>query len=198
MTDRRDPGISRAADAAESWLAVGRVLGAFGVRGEIKVEPWAPAADSVLNVARHWRFVVPDGQDFGPAKQRLLDQLPFSVPATQAIATVRVQGESIVARLDAPLTREQAEALKGFEIRVDRAAFPPAAEDEFYHADLIGCEAVNTAGERLGRIVDIDDQGVQTLLRLEGGMLIPFVAAHVLDVRLAAREVLVDWGADWL
>ena len=180
------------------WLAVGRVLGAFGVHGELKLEPWSPAGESVLNGARRWRLEWPAGPAPGPEKARLLAGLPFRIPAELEVASTRRQGSVIVARLREPLSREMADALKGVEVRVERTDFPAPAEDEFYHVDLIGCQAVNPAGEQLGRVVAVDDQGVQPLLRLEGGGLIPFVAAHVLEVRLGAGEILVDWGADWL
>ena len=95
------------------------------------------------------------------------------------------------------LTREQAMALKGVELQVDRADFPPADEDEFYHADLIGCEVIGQGGARLGTAVAVDDHGAQQVLRLDDGLLIPFVEAIVTTVDLAARRIEVDWAADW-
>ena len=114
----------------------------------------------------------------------------------------RVQGDALVAELvlldgQPPLTREQGLALKGVEIQVDRADFPPTQDDEFYHADLIGCEVIGQQGARLGTVVAVDDHGAQQVLRLDDGMLIPFVEAIVQSVDIAARRIQADWAADW-
>ena len=118
------------------------------------------------------------------------------------LRTVRLQGDALVAELvlldgQPPLTREQGLALKGVEIQVDRADFPPTQDDEFYHADLIGCEVIGQQGARLGTVVAVDDHGAQQVLRLDDGMLIPFVEAIVQSVDIAARRIQADWAADW-
>jgi 16S rRNA processing protein RimM len=62
---------------------------------------------------------------------------------------------------------------------------------------------VNRAGEALGTVVGLLDNGVQSVLRIappEGTgaeRLIPFVAAYVDAVDLAARTIRVDWGLDY-
>lgn len=96
-----------------------------------------------------------------------------------------------------PMTREQAMGLKGVEIEVDRADFPSLDEDEFYHTDLIGCQVIGRQKLPLGTVVAVDDHGAQQVLRLEDGLLIPFVEAIVLSVDLVDRRIEVDWAADW-
>ncbi len=159
------------------WIGVGRIRGSHGVQGALKIEPYAAASESVLRHARRWRLVEavepsPDGSDALVAELVLLDGQP-------------------------PLTREQGLALKGVEIQVDRADFPPTQDDEFYHADLIGCEVIGQQGARLGTVVAVDDHGAQQVLRLDDGMLIPFVEAIVQSVDIAARRIQADWAADW-
>ena len=127
---------------------------------------------------------------------------PLVLPQIVRRGRCRVQGDMLVAELvlldgQPALTREQAMALKGVELQVDRADFPPADEDEFYHADLIGCEVIGQGGARLGTVVAVDDHGAQQVLRLDDGLLIPFVEAIVTTVDLAARRIEVDWAADW-
>ena len=115
----------------------------------------------------------------------------------------RLQGDALVAELvlldgQPPLTREQGLALKGVEIQVDRADFPPTQDDEFYHADLIGCEVIGQQGARLGTVVAVDDHGAQQVLRLDDGMLIPFVEAIVPTVDVEAGHIVVDAPAGLL
>ena len=43
-------------------------------------------------------------------------------------------------------TREDAEALKGTRLYAPRDRLPALPDDEFYHADLIGLDVVDTGG----------------------------------------------------
>ena len=189
------------------WIGVGRIRGSQGVQGALKIEPYAAASESVLRHARRWRLVEaaepsPDGTPAGqvPAPRRAAR--PLALPQVVRRGRCRLQGDALVAELvlldgQPPLTREQALALKGVEIQVDRADFPPTQDDEFYHADLIGCEVIGQQGARLGTVVAVDDHGAQQVLRLDDGMLIPFVEAIVQSVDIAARRIQADWAADW-
>ena len=148
------------------------------------------------------RCQVPAQRLLPRARPRRCRGAPVVLPQIVRRGRCRVQGDMLVAELvlldgQPALTREQAMVLKGVELQVDRADFPPADEDEFYHADLIGCEVIGQGGARLGTVVAVDDHGAQQVLRLDDGLLIPFVEAIVTTVDLAARRIEVDWAADW-
>ncbi len=172
------------------WVAVGVIRGAFGVRGAVKIEPYAGPESSVLEHARRWRLDRP--------AQGTVARSPIPLPVDISAAAARRHGAFIVATLEPPLTREQAIALKGAEVLVDRADFPPLEADEYYWTDLIGCRVSNPAGEDLGEVAGLEDHGAHSVLRLGNGILIPFVAAHVLEVEPQARRIVADWSADWL
>jgi 16S rRNA processing protein RimM len=178
------------ASTGARWVTVGVVRGAFGVRGAVKVEPYAGAESSVLEQVARWRLDRP-----APGT---VARSPLPLPADVTAHGARRHGAFVVATLDPPLTREQALALKGAEVQVDRADFPELPEDEHYWTDLIGCWVSNPAGEDLGTVAGLEDHGAHSVLRLENGMLIPFVAAYVLEVRPQERRILADWSADWL
>ena len=189
------------------WIGVGRIRGSHGVQGALKIEPYAAASESVLRHARRWRLVEAvepsaDGAPAGQAPAPRRAARPLALPQVVRRGRCRVQGDALVAELvlldgQPPLTREQGLALKGVEIQVDRADFPPTQDDEFYHADLIDCEVIGQQGARLGTVVAVDDHGAQQVLRLDDGMLIPFVEAIVQSVDIAARRIQADWAADW-
>lgn len=202
--------------ASPQWVAVGRIRDSHGVNGALKIEAYSVSAhDSVLRHIKRWRLVEPGPAPVagtaapGPevARAPVVPAVrpaarPLSLPLVVRRGRCRVQGDALVAELvlldgHPPLTREQARMLKGVEIEVDRADFPPAADGEFYHADLIGCEVIGQQDARLGTVVAIDDHGAQQVMRLGDGMLIPFVAAIVLSVDLTGRQIRVDWAADW-
>ena len=92
-------------------------------------------------------------------------------------------------------TKEAADALKGVTLHADRARLPKLPDDEFYHADLIGLDVVDTGGAPLGRVAAILNHGAGDILDVTGGAkpwLIPFTLAAVPTVDLAARRIVVD------
>ena len=72
-----------------------------------------------------------------------------------------------IARFAEVTTRNAAEALRGTALTVPRSSLPPLAEDEYYHADLIGLACVSTTGEMLGLCVAIDNFGAGDVLEIE-------------------------------
>ncbi len=171
------------------WIAVGVIRGAFGVHGALKVEPYTDIESTVLNRLDQWRIeATPTVADH---------RLPFPLPAQVAVQGRRQHGGLLIATIEPAISREQAMALKGAEVLADRTLFPATEPDEYYWADLIGCTVSNPAGETLGQVLALDDNGAQAVLRLDSGILIPFVAAIVLEVIPAQRRIVADWSADW-
>ena len=62
--------------------------------------------------------------------------------------------------------RNAAEAMRGTELFVARDALPPADEDEFYHADLIGLEARDSEGRLLGKVAAVHNFGASDVIEL--------------------------------
>jgi 16S rRNA processing protein RimM len=155
---------------------MGRVAGSYGVRGWIKVVPGGGVLDALPGVAEWW-----------------LGERAFRV------SEARVHGATVVARLDGVETREQALALKGKVVSIERAALPEAEEGHYYLADLVGLDVVNEQGERLGTVKQWTTNGAQDVMELAGERtrLIPWVSAIVKQVDFAGRRIVVEWGADW-
>ncbi|MBV8062483.1 MAG: 16S rRNA processing protein RimM, partial [Nevskia sp.] len=86
----------------------------------------------------------------------------------------RVQGNGLVARISdaagAPIEdRNIAAALIGTEVQVERSALPKPPPGSYYWDDLVGLEVVSNAGEPLGRVVSVTENGAQDVLVLEDG-----------------------------
>ncbi len=176
------PGDDFPTDAVE----VGRVLGAWGIKGWIKVQPFATDPQALFSTKR-WHLRPPDGPGVRP-------------PALLHITQSREQGGLVVAGAQEVLDRNAAEALHGARVFVARSSFPTAGDDEYYWVDLIGCAVVNREGVALGTVADLIDTGVHSVLRVVQGddeRLIPFVAAYIDSVDLPARSISVDWGLDF-
>ena len=163
---------------------MGWIAGAHGVRGGIKVQPVSAAPDALLGHATWW--------------VRSRDGAPWRQCRTIA---GRMHSGALVAQLEGVATREQAQALRGSEIGVPRSALPPAEKNEIYWDDLAGLEVRNREGVVLGTVTDVVAHGAHPLLRVARPAaapgperLIPYVAAIVDRVDLAARRIDVDWG----
>ena len=162
-------------------VTVGRVSGAFGVRGWLKVRSDCEPVEQLLryspwqmNTATGWRsHVLVDG---------------------------KVHGSGLVAKLADIDDRDQARELAGADIVVDRSQLPVLAEDEYYWHDLIGLGVVTRDGNELGRVSGLMQTGTNDVLVVSGERerLIPFIREQVvLAVDAEARRIEVDWDPDF-
>lgn len=135
----------------ELLLAVGRVARAHGVRGRILIAPYNAASEGLTRVRQLW------------VGERL-----FEVDRAE-----RVNLGYLVA-LRGIESREEADKLRGEQVRAARSDLPPLEEGELYAVDLIGFQVVDTQGRPRGVVEDVEEAGPQDLLRLRGGALVPF------------------------
>ena len=106
-------------------------------------------------------------------------------------------GGALTVKLSGVEDRDQAQALRGSQVCVLRSELPQRAEQDFYRADLIGCEVVNLAGAGLGTVLHFIETPAQVLMVVRGAQeyWIPAVPQHLRRVELQARRVVVDWDA---
>ncbi len=168
-------------------VVLGRITAPFGVRGWVKIQFYGDDPQAWAKMPRWWLGV--DEQAAEAAWQ------------AKPLAECRPHGKGLVARFDGFEDCNAAEKLVGFYIGAPREALPKTAENEYYWADLIGLEVVNLAGERLGRVAELVRAGAHEVLdvRDEDGhqRLLPFVAAVIEEVDLAASRIRVAWERDW-
>jgi 16S rRNA processing protein RimM len=89
---------------------------------------------------------------------------------------------------------DDAELLRGSEVRIpptERVALDPG---EYFQSDLIGCEVRDRKTKRvIGRVTGWEEFGGPSLLQIDGGrLLIPFVKALCVDIRPADRVIETD------
>ncbi len=159
---------------------MGRVAGAYGVRGWLKVTPGGGARESLAAASEWWIG--------GRAYE---------------VREARAHSATVVASLAGLENREQAQALTGEEVGVRRDILPPAGEGHYYLDDLVGLEVVNEQGERLGVVKQLFSNGAQDVMEVAGDgenartRLMPWVPAVVKAVDLPAGRVTVEWQVDW-
>lgn len=178
------------ADAVE----VGRIAAAWGVKGWVRVHPYA-ADPAALLASKQWYL------------QPSADRADAVGPGPREVVQARRHGGGVVAAIRGVADRDAAERLCGAQVFVARASFPAPEADEYYWVDLIGLAVRNRDGVDLGEVVGLIDTGVHCVLRVQllaaagaeapPERLIPFVGAYVDRVDRAGRRILVDWGLDY-
>src|SRR4249919_1150805 len=98
-------------------ILVGRVAGAFGVKGEVRITSFTAEPAALVGYKTLLRE---DGQ------------------VALTLSGGRAAKSGVVARAKEVETREQAEALRGLRLYIPRDVLPEPDEDEFYVTDLIG------------------------------------------------------------
>jgi 16S rRNA processing protein RimM len=155
-------------------ILLGRVAGAFGVRGEVRITAYG---EDPLTLLAYKTLKREDGS-----------------PAL-TLTSGRAAKGGLIARAKEVETREQAEALRGLRLFIPREALPEPEEDEFYHADLIGLAVETPQGERLGRVKAVQNFGAGDLLEIDPGQgrptrLLPFTRDVVPEVRIAEKRLI--------
>jgi 16S rRNA processing protein RimM len=158
-------------------VVVGRIGAAHGIKGEVRVKSFTAAP---LDLAGYGPLEAADGC-------RLTVEAARPAGASPDMLVVRFEGIA---------DRNAAEALNGLDLSVPRERLPEPEADEFYHADLIGLDAVTPAGAPLGTIIAVPNYGAGDLVEiapLKGPtLLVPFTRANVPEIDLAAGRVTVD------
>lgn len=160
--------------APQSRVLLGAIVAAHGLKGEVKVKCFTAAPE---NIAAYG--VLEDAA--GERRFRL--------------RVVRRLGDGVLAAIEGVADRTAAEALRGVELYVPRAALPVAEGDEFYHVDLIGLKVERETGEALGTVVAVHQFGANDVLdvRQEKGqsLLLPFTRETVPVVDIAGGRLVV-------
>jgi 16S rRNA processing protein RimM len=155
-------------------ILLAAIIGAQGLKGAVKVKLFTEAPESLSR--------------YGVLKDR--DGTRFEV------TTIRSgkDGEAVIS-FAGIADRDAAEALKGTELFIARDQLPATAEEEFYHADLIGLEAQDSEGRTLGKVAAIHNYGasdVMEIARPDGdSVLLAFTRETVPVIDIAGRRVVV-------
>jgi 16S rRNA processing protein RimM len=158
----------------DDLIMVGRVAGAFGVRGEVRITSFTAEP---LALVDYKTLLREDGQ-----------------PAL-TLTGGRVAKGGVVARAREIETRDQAEAARGLKLYIPRSVLPPPDdEDEFYVADLVGLDVVSPDGQPLGHVRSVRDFGAGDLLEVEPpageSWWLPFTREAVPQVSIAERRIV--------
>ena len=157
------------------------MTGLYGVKGWIKVHSYTHPRENIVNFRR---WMLRRGED----------------RASMSVENGRLQGRTVVAKLLEVDDRDEARALIGAEIMVERDDLPPCEPDEYYWTDLEGLGVRSASGDALGRVDYLFSTGAHDILVVEGDRqrLIPFVMHRVVrEIDMQRGVIVVDWDPDY-
>ncbi|MCR6685227.1 ribosome maturation factor RimM [Pseudoxanthomonas sp.] len=164
-------------------ILMGRVTGAFGVRGDVKIESWTEPRAQIFRY-QPWT----------------LRAAANGIERELSGARGRDTGKHVVATLPGCEDRDAAEALRGTEIWVPREVLPPPAPGEYYWVDLEGLRVVTVDGVALGEVSHLLSTGANDVMVVRGERerMLPFVQPdYVRSVDFDSGTITVDWDPEF-
>ncbi|HEX9068976.1 MAG TPA: ribosome maturation factor RimM [Ktedonobacterales bacterium] len=156
-------------------MAVGEVVGVFGLRGELKVRPLTDFPERFATTKTIYA-----GADL----------------VAYAVRSARVHKEQVILGLEGIGDPDAAETLRGKTLYIPASELMPLAEGQFYLHDLRGLAVRHVNGTELGIVTDVLTGGGNDLLVIRRAgkpeVLFPFVKEYVRSVDLASRILVVD------
>jgi len=161
-------------------VVMGRIGGAFGIKGWVKVQTFTQSLDGLIEYSTWWLSAAQGWRE-------------------NRVEEAAVHGRLIIAKLSGIDDRSAAEQLRGCEVAVPRSQLPANQPGEYYWAELIGLGVTNVQGVMLGRVGKLLETAAQQVLLVEGARerLIPFIDSVVVSVDVAGGSLVVDWDADF-
>lgn len=165
----------RKSPSPQRRVLLGHIVGAHGIRGAVLVRSYAADPQAIAAYG------------------------PLETEAGERALTLAVEGataKGLICRVAGVADRTQAERLKGVALYVARERLPPAAEGEYYHADLVGLDAATEGGAALGRVVAVLNFGAGDILEVRPAdaratVLYPMTDAVVRRVDLDAGVIVL-------
>ena len=162
-------------------VVVAAILGAHGVRGDVRVKSFTAEPEAVF--------------DYAPLLSEDGDVLIDPIRA-------RAAKDHFVVTPQTPRQKEEWDALKGTKLYVPRERLPDVEEDEFYIDDLIGLDVFGGGNEKIGRVKAVLNHGAGDLIEIQSEtrrkpVLVPFTLVDVPVVDLKKSRIIVSDFETW-
>lgn len=131
------------------YFQIGKIVSAHGIKGYVKVYP-----------------ITDDPARFAELETVFLD--PGLTGAKLHIEKAEAKGNLVLIKFEGIKDRNEAEALKGKALYIERALAAPLEEDEYYLVDLIGLPVQDTEGCHVGQLAEIIQTGAADVFYIKG------------------------------
>ncbi len=160
-------------------VIVGRIARPHGIRGEVVIDPSTDFPEE--RFAEGATVFAERGGAAAP-------------PEAMTVTAFRMHAGRPIVRFEASGTMDDAEALRGLELRVPESELGELPENVWYHHQLLGSRVRTKDGRDVGTVTAISGPTERSILVIdgpEGQSLVPLVAAFC-TVDVAGKTVEID------
>jgi 16S rRNA processing protein RimM len=153
------------------YVAIGRVLGAWGVRGDLKIQPLAPQSALLA------------GHSVSIARSE------YTIERSDA------SGRFVRLKIAGVDNREEAQLLRGAYLQAREEDLKPLPDGEYYRFQLVGLAVICIDGRNLGRVVDVisaPENDVYVVKGPDGEVLIPAIDDVVQEIDLKNETISIE------
>ncbi len=163
------------------YIEIGKVVNTFGIKGELKIVSESDFVD--------YRYAV---------GKTIFLKLRNTIKEVR-VSSYRVHKGNILITIDKIYDINEVEKYIGADVLADKLDVPPLEDGEFYIDDVVGLDAYNETGEKIGKVVDVILIPANDLIEIEllNGKkeLIPYVDEYILEItedKIVVRLLEVD------
>lgn len=160
----------------DQYVLLGKIVKVHGLRGEVKIYSYSGQP-----------------KNFHGYKELVLVDSTGGLTLPLDVLKVRVQGKIAILQLATVDCRNRAEETVGYGVLIKKDRLPAPDEDEYYWHQYEGKLIEDLAGETIGRVVSLFNNGAQDILVVRSGageILIPVTKNIV--VQETADALIVD------
>lgn len=171
-------------DKPTSWVVIGRIGAAYGLKGWLKLHSFTQPTENILNY-QDW-YVKHSGSN---ESWRLLPK-----------PEVRWQNNILLVHIPGCSDRESTAVYVNADIGVLREQLAELKGDEYYWHDLEGCSVINQDDVMLGQVAYVLETGANEVLvvKAERERLIPYILEEtILAVDIQEKIIRVRWDPDF-
>ncbi len=161
----------------QQYLEVGKIINTHGINGEVKVIPLTDDPQRFYKL--RWAFI----DDSKSMKK-------------YDIENVRISRNTVIIKFEEVNNKNDAEALKGLFIKIDRKYAVKLPKDTFFISDIIGCTVYDKTNDKeLGILEDIIVTGSNDVYVVKSenrkDILVPALKSVVKKVTLKDKKIWV-------
>lgn len=154
---------------------VGYVLKPQGIKGEIKI-----------------KSISPDPERFKALKKVFIKR---EILETYSIESIRISDKFVFLKLAGINSRNDSEALRGYDVLIDNSDIISLSSDEYFVHDLIGCQVITEDGIVLGKLFEVSHISSNDIyvVKNDAGkeMLIPAIKEVIKQVDTKNKKIIV-------
>lgn len=160
----------------QKYFEVGQIVNTFGIKGLVKVKPFTD-----------------DPERFEELKKVYICKKDDLIEVE--IEEVKYHKDMVLLKLKGIDDMNQAEALKGLYLKIDRKNAKKLPKDTYFIADLIGLDVYSDENELLGKLEDIYNTGANDIYvvknELGKQLLLPSIPEVIKEIDLEKEKIIV-------